>query len=581
MSFGQAGSALLDVFALIFCSSHWKTPVQRQGWLLAVALGAGAVLQIQQAHFYTADAIAMFFVVACLFFIVRLQDTFSWGDTIAAGFSAGLAIASRINVAPVLGILALAVFVPVLSHWRDPQRKASVEGAVARLVVAGVFALIAFRIFMPYAFDGLLSFDPRWTRNMDYARRLNSGEDPGGPPGVQWTNRPAIVFPWINVVFWGLGIPLGIAAWLSWAWAAWQIFLTPYLRNRHGKVVDWIISVAQSRHLLIWIWVTGYFFWMGSSWVKSIRYQLPIYPFLTLLAAAGLMALLEWAKRRVSHAKLWRAASVAVVAVVLLGTYAWAFAFTEIYRQPTTRVAASRWIYDNVPTAVTLNLQQGSSAKALQLPFASSVLLPGNGIPQGIPFKVDQASALDSVTLSHLIDTLADDGPETIRVAVAADPAGSEVLAQADATVPAEKFGTRGGPVLLKLNPVILQPDRDYYAILTPVNGAPMAAESSTLANEHWDDPNPLRVDGRDNQTSINLTTRSRFAREAGPDDRLAKLGGLHHVDQQSSVWINPAHAAPVSHDVGILSAVVCGRTGLQAQCGVRVLSAAGTLHVP
>jgi 4-amino-4-deoxy-L-arabinose transferase-like glycosyltransferase len=135
---GRALSALLDVFALIFLFFIGKRLYNAKVGLLAVALGAGAVLQIQQAHFYTADAISMFFVVACLFFIVRLQDTFSWGDTIAAGFSAGLAIASRINVAPVLGILALAVFVPVLGHWRDPQRKATVEGAVARLVVAGI-----------------------------------------------------------------------------------------------------------------------------------------------------------------------------------------------------------------------------------------------------------------------------------------------------------------------------------------------------------------------------------------------------------------------------------------------------------
>ncbi len=44
---------------------------------------------------------------------------------------------------------------------------------------------------------------------------------------------------------------------------------------------DWISGVAQSRHLLIWMWITGYFVWMGSAWVKSIRYQLPIYPFLS------------------------------------------------------------------------------------------------------------------------------------------------------------------------------------------------------------------------------------------------------------------------------------------------------------
>ena len=44
---------------------------------------------------------------------------------------------------------------------------------------------------------------------MTYIRTLMSGEDPGGPPGIQWADRTAFVFPWINIVFWGLGVPLG------------------------------------------------------------------------------------------------------------------------------------------------------------------------------------------------------------------------------------------------------------------------------------------------------------------------------------------------------------------------------------
>ena len=58
---------------------------------------------------------------------------------------------------------------------------------------------------------------------------------------------------------------------------------------------------------------------------------------------------------------LWRAVSIAVMAFVIVGAYGWAFAFTDIYRQTTTRIAASEWIYDNVPTAVTLHVDQNGS----------------------------------------------------------------------------------------------------------------------------------------------------------------------------------------------------------------------------
>jgi YYY domain-containing protein len=496
---GRALSGLLDLFTLILMFLIGKRLYGIKTGLLAAALGAAVVLQIQQSHFYTADIFASFFVAACLFFVIRLGDTFSWVDTIGAGVSGGLAIASRINVAPVLGILAVAVFIPVLSRWRDPQRKATLEGALARLVAAGLIAIITFRFFMPYAFDGLLSFDPRWQSNMDWARRINSGEDPGGPPGVQWTSRAPLIFPWVNIVFWGLGVPLGLAAWLSWAWAGWQTFVANYLKDRHGHFMDWISRVAQSRHLLIWLWVSGYFVWMGSTWVKSIRYQLPIYPFLSILAAAGLVAFLDRAARA-RRSTMWRAISIAAVAFVLVGTYAWAWAFTDIYRNPTTRVAASRWIYENVPTAVTLNLNENGVMKPLHLPFPNTTLLGMDNQPIAVPFEVGQnSSVVESVRFNRLIDQVADADPETVRITIGASPDGARSLTSADLTAHLETGGARGQSYDLPLNnPITLMPGETYYAILTPVSGAPIQAESSTLANEHWDDPIPLRLNGRD-----------------------------------------------------------------------------------
>ncbi|CAG0929996.1 hypothetical protein TFLX_01532 [Thermoflexales bacterium] len=493
---GRALSGLLDLFTLIFMFFIGKRLHGVKVGLLAAALGAATVLQIQQSHFYTADIFATFFLVAALFFIIRLGDTFSWPDTIAAGAACGLAVASRINVAPVVGILAVALFVPVLSRWRDRQRQATVENAVARLVVAAIAALIAFRIFMPYAFDGLLSFDERWTNNMTYAQRLNSGEDPGGPPGIQWSDRTPLVFPWINIVFWGMGLPLGLAAWIGWAWAAWQTFLTPYLRNRHGKVVDWIISVAQSRHLLIWIWVTGYFVWMGSTWVKSLRYQLPIYPFLSLLAAVALIALLEWAFRA-RRTTVWRAISIAVVVVVVLGAYGWAFAFTDIYRRTTTRVAASRWIYDNVPTAVTLHVDQNGAPRALQLPYSNTTILDADNQPIATFFEVSADSTLQTATIRRLIDLSGDPEPETLRLTISASADGANPIASADLTANVEQSGARGGSFTFNFAPVTL-PAGQYFASLTVVSGAPVQAESSTITTESWDEAVPVRDGGRD-----------------------------------------------------------------------------------
>ena len=493
---GRALSAFFDLLTLVFMFFIGRRLYGVKVGLLAAALGAATVLQIQQAHFYTADSVATFFVVAAMFFIVRLGDTFSWLDTIAAGVASGLAVSSRINVAPIVGILAVALLVPILSRWRDPQRTATFESAIARLVVAAIITLITVRIFMPYAFDGLLRFDERWTNNMTYIRTLMTGEDPGGPPGIQWGNRTAFIFPWINMVFWGLGVPLGLAAWFGWAWAAWQTFLAPYLKNRQGKLSDWISGVAQSRHLLIWLWVAGYFAWQGSQYVKPLRYELPIFPFLTLFAAAGVMALIDWAFH-VRRSTIWRAVSIAVAAMVIVGAYGWAFAFTEIYRQPTTRLAASRWIYENIPAAVTLRVTQDGTAQPIQLPFPNTTMLGFDGQPIAATFDVKTASTLDAATINRLIDLAGDPDPETLRLSISTTPDGSNPIASSDLTAQVEQAGARGGSFTFKFDPVTLQPG-SYFALLTSVSGAPLQAESSTIATEAWDEGVPVRVDGRD-----------------------------------------------------------------------------------
>src|SRR5512145_278128 len=73
---GRALSGLLDLFTLIFMFFIGKRLYSVKVGVLAAALGAATVLQIQQSHFYTADIFATFFVVVAMFFITRLGDTF-------------------------------------------------------------------------------------------------------------------------------------------------------------------------------------------------------------------------------------------------------------------------------------------------------------------------------------------------------------------------------------------------------------------------------------------------------------------------------------------------------------------------
>jgi hypothetical protein len=114
-----------------------------------------------------------------------------------------------------------------------------------------------------------------------------------------------------------------------------------------------------------------------------------------------------------------------------------------------------------------------------------------------VPFEVKLDSTLQSATVNRLIDPIADPEPETLRLTISASPDGANPIATADLTAHVEQAGPRGGSFTFNFAPVALPPG-PYFALLTAVGGAPLHAESSTIAVESWDETVPVRVEGRD-----------------------------------------------------------------------------------
>ena len=140
---------------------------------------------------------------------------------------------------------------------------------------------------------------------MSYVRRLVSGEI-DYPPSHQWASRPAVWYMLKNLVLWGVGLPMGLAIWLGWALMAWEL-----LKGRRA-------------HLLPWSWMTFTFGYQSIQFVKAMRYILPIYPTMALVAAYGLVRLWDavgTARRSRWLAALGRGLVVGVVLATALGPW--------------------------------------------------------------------------------------------------------------------------------------------------------------------------------------------------------------------------------------------------------------------
>ena len=310
--------------------------------LLAAAFYACAALAIQQAHFFVVDNFSAFFAILALLFTARVVAHGRPRDYALAGAFVGMALASKLSVYPLALLPVTAAGYRVVVGWRTPgaDRAAAFERTAFRLILCGVTAALVFRVCEPYAFAGL-GLAPRWLANALEAREWVTGVR-DAPFGHQWTGRTPLLFPLGNMIRWGLGVPLGLAAWAGWAAAGWQLV-------RRGAVA----------HLVPVAWTGIFFALLGTGWVTSLRYFLPIYPTLVLLAAWGLVRLHDWAVARRAAlpprpGRVAVIASRALLGVVLAATLAYAVGFAAIYTRPNTRVAASRWIYANLPPGTVI-----------------------------------------------------------------------------------------------------------------------------------------------------------------------------------------------------------------------------------
>jgi YYY domain-containing protein len=341
---GRALSALADLGTVVLVYLIGRRLYGETTGLLAAGLGAVTAFLIQQAHFFTVDSPACFLTTLVAYFSVRASQTGGWLDFALAGLNVGLAAASKVSAATAALLVGLAGVYRLVGY--APRKEAGKNhldvdrshfwSVFLALCVAGLLSLVAFRTTQPYAFEGPGFFgvqpSSEWFGRLSEIRAEQAGEV-DLPSGRQWANRQAVVFPWLNIVVWGMGLPLGLAAWVGWGVAGFEL-LTGTRRGR--------------KHFVLWGWTTVMFVYYATRWVKTMRYFLPLYPILLAFAAYWLVRLARSASR------WWRRIGIGLSGVVVLGAAVWGLVFSTIYVRPHPRVAASRWIYEHVPPGVTV-----------------------------------------------------------------------------------------------------------------------------------------------------------------------------------------------------------------------------------
>jgi YYY domain-containing protein len=496
---GRVLSGLFDlgvVYLVYLAAFHLyrKKPLA----LVAAFFVACSVLPIQLSHYFTVDTFANFFAFLTFYFAVRILtderlvpvglaadrievesdegEILDWStlwkhwETIPLyllfGIALGMAVASKVSTFPLAILLPAAVLVRYIQLTK-PLQRAMVFVFVRNLILAAMFSLLVFRICQPFAFSGPgffgVGLNENWVANLKELAVQSKG-DVDFPPALQWARRP-ITFALTNMVEWGLGLPLGILAWAGFLWMAWKMFKG-----------EW------TKHILIWGWTALYFAWQSINFTRSMRYQLPVYPTLAIIAAWVLFEFWEKKSDIQQNVKGFfrrhgKRILVGLIGIfVITSTTAWAFAFTRIYTKPLTRIAASTWIYQNVPAAINLQIvtPDGTVNQPLGFTLGRSAAFEQ---PIVMTYQPKEAGSLAEINFNHIVNRGASANPSdnlfNLNVVISDNQETLEPLTSAVLT---DNFNSDGGDFRgrsfnLKFdNPIDLAPDKIYYIVFNAVD---------------------------------------------------------------------------------------------------------------
>lgn len=526
---GRKLSALADSLSLMMTFLIARRLYDRKVALVATAFGALAVMQIQQSHFMTADPYGVLFTTVTMYFAVRISqrpglrrshDAHSGNESSSGnytidrqsclwyalfGIGIGSVLATRINLLLLAGMIGVAAFTSIsglgLRTRTDLYRIAL--GICGLLVLAALTAGLTFRIAQPMSFRNptgdttflTLYLNRDWVDSMRVAQEESNGIG-GGPPAEQWANRPAILFPLVNMVLWGMGVPLGCLAWAGLAAAVWSAAA--------GR--------SDSRlHALPAVWAGAYFLFMGTRWVKSIRYFLPVYPFFCILAAWAVVALARShptsgtnvapgatpTRIQPNFRGLRKGAAVFIGGLVLIGTGAWANAFvTAVYRTDHTRIQATKWIMSNVPAPLNLTLDLADGASSIAISAPDQLTLGGDS-PFVASFSPPVSGTLRGVTIPHITLVNSGSSNDLLRLIVSMDPDGLHPLAEAHIDV-ASGRRLQGNAINVAFNRHPKLEVAKVYYLIVPSSQQTYTVSRSVISNEGWDEGLPLPMYGHD-----------------------------------------------------------------------------------
>lgn len=340
---GRTLSILFDAITLILIYKiTMKLFHQTTIALCALFCYSIAFFPIQNSHFFTVDTLLTMLVSTLIFLLLILLENYTISLLRLLKFSLILGIVfagmmatkfSAIIFYPIIVIALLLVILRqknkiILNQWFK---------YILPFVVFNLVFLIFHFLFMPYAF---LDFH-NYLKDISLQLKMNS--DPYiFPYTLQYVDTTPYIYYLKNVFFWGLGPIISILSLIGLIFYC-ILFLKAAINQFHfTSIQQKKLKINIFPFLIFLLYYVFYFFVIGKTSVKFMRYMLPLYPFFAVLAGYGFFKITSLYSK-IKHFQ------VISSALLMFISFVWTYMFVSIYFIPHTRISATNWILSHIP----------------------------------------------------------------------------------------------------------------------------------------------------------------------------------------------------------------------------------------
>lgn len=360
--------------------------------LFAVFFYSVMFFPIQNSHFFVVDVfLTTLTTILVYLFLLYLQHDYRYKKKfieidrnllklIVIGTVYGAMMATKVSSLVFLPVIFLGISIPFILEIINKKKLIEMSSIFLKLVISFfiflLVAFISFAFFMPYAFI-------EWERFIrDVTAQITMNGNPYiFPYTLQYVGTTPYFYYLKNMFLYGVGPFISILAMIGLFVVVYRVISTMLDGSLLKKFFDklfillpqtWLrrasktmkehknklkgnakYSISNIQLLILSFFLLFYLFYfsiLGRSAVKFMRYMLPLYPFIAILAGYGIVTIYKHISKRTIYFNYF------IIGYVLL-VIGYSAMFVNMYSYKNTRITATEWMMKNLPIGSVLGVE--------------------------------------------------------------------------------------------------------------------------------------------------------------------------------------------------------------------------------